>query len=56
MSKRGRPSVDTEQVTVRLPRGLLDAIDAFRRDQADLPTRPEVIRRVLAERFGKAEA
>lgn len=49
MSKKGRPPTDTEQITLRLPRDLLDAVDAFRRQESDLPTRPEAIRRVLAK-------
>lgn len=48
-SKRGRPSVDSEPVTVRFPRDLLDAIDAFSADEADAPTRPESVRRLLRD-------
>ena len=48
MSKMGRPTVDTEPVTVRLSRDIIVALDAFRREQDDLPTRPEAIRRILA--------
>lgn len=48
MSKMGRPTVDTAPVTVRLHRDLLDALDALRKKQDDLPTRPEMIRRVLS--------
>lgn len=48
MSKTGRPRTDTEQVTVRLPRDMLDRLDDWRRAQPDLPTRPEAIRRLLA--------
>lgn len=48
MSKIGRPKVDTEQITVRLPRELLDALDALRKEQDDPPTRPEMVRRVLS--------
>lgn len=47
MSKKGRPPTDTEQLTLRLPRDLLDAVDTFRRQESDLPTRPEAIRRLL---------
>ena len=46
-SKRGRPAVDTEPVTVRLPREQLEAIDAYRRTESDLPSRPEAIRRLV---------
>jgi len=47
--KRGRPSIDSEAVNLRLPRDLIEAIDERRRDEADLPTRPEMIRRALTE-------
>ncbi|BAQ71285.1 hypothetical protein NHU_04165 [Rhodovulum sulfidophilum] len=47
--KRGRPSVDTEAINLRLPRQLIEAIDDARRNQPDLPTRPEMIRRILNE-------
>lgn len=46
-SKRGRPVVDTEAVNVRLPREMVEAVDAFRREQGDQPTRPEAIRRLV---------
>jgi hypothetical protein len=46
--KMGRPPVDTEPVTIRMSRDMIKAIDDYRRTQEDLPTRPEVIRRVLA--------
>lgn len=46
-SKTGRPKVDSEAITLRLPRDLLEAIDDFRRDESDVPTRPEAIRRIL---------
>jgi hypothetical protein len=49
--KKGRPPVDTEPVNLRLPRDLIAALDDFRRQQGDVPTRPEAIRRVLAEQF-----
>ncbi|QLH12966.1 MULTISPECIES: ribbon-helix-helix domain-containing protein [Paracoccus] len=47
--KRGRPPVDSEAVNLRLPRELIEAIDNRRRDERDLPTRPEMIRRALAQ-------
>lgn len=47
--KKGRPPVDSEAVNLRLPRELLDALDDFRRTEADLPTRPEAIRRALSD-------
>lgn len=47
--KKGRPVVDTEPVNLRLPREMIEAIDAFRKAESDLPTRPEGIRRLLSE-------
>ncbi|MFV1876103.1 hypothetical protein [Nioella sp.] len=49
MKKMGRPPVDTEAVTVRLPRELITALDDARRSEPDMPTRQEIIRRVLLE-------
>ncbi|MGK9336081.1 hypothetical protein [Sinorhizobium meliloti] len=46
-SKKGRPAVDTEPVNLRLPRDVLDAIEEFRRQQEQIPTRPEAIRMML---------
>lgn len=45
--KRGRPSVDSEAVHVRLDRSALAALDDWRRAQPDLPGRPEGIRRLV---------
>ncbi|MTE02095.1 ribbon-helix-helix protein, CopG family [Paracoccus sp. YIM 132242] len=45
----GRPRSDTEPVTLRLPRELIEAIDNRRRVESDLPTRPEMIRRALVQ-------
>lgn len=44
----GRPKKDTLGVMLRLPSDLLEAVDALRRDEADIPTRPEMIRRIIA--------
>jgi hypothetical protein len=43
------PRKDTEALTLRLSRELIDAIDQRRREADDLPTRPEMIRRALVE-------
>lgn len=43
------PKKDTEALTLRLPRSLIEAIDDRRRVETDLPTRPEMIRRALVE-------
>lgn len=41
------PKKDTEALTVRVSREIIDALDNRRRDEPDLPTRPEMIRRLL---------
>lgn len=46
---RGRPRSDTEQVAVRLPRDLLDGIDAYAAEEADKPGRPEALRRIVRD-------
>lgn len=43
------PKKDTEALTLRLPRELIEAIDDRRRVEPDLPTRPEMIRRALVQ-------
>jgi hypothetical protein len=52
---RGRPPVESEAVTVRMATDALREIDDWRREQEDLPGRPEAIRR-LVERGLKAKA
>jgi hypothetical protein len=47
--KKGRPSVDTEPVNLRLPRAVIDALEKYRRDQDVIPTRPEAIRVILQD-------
>ncbi|MDO5527875.1 MAG: ribbon-helix-helix protein, CopG family [Paracoccus sp. (in: a-proteobacteria)] len=49
------PKKDTEALTVRLPRDMIQAIDDRRRLEPDLPTRPEMIRRALAEWLGETD-
>jgi hypothetical protein len=41
------PRKDTEPLTLRLPKSLINEIDDARRNEPDIPTRPELIRRVL---------
>lgn len=48
MAKVGRPPKDTESVTLRVTREMLTQIDDARRVEPDLPTRPEMVRRLLA--------
>lgn len=42
------PKKDTEALTLRLARDLIEAVDDRRRIEKDLPTRPEMIRRILS--------
>lgn len=46
---RGRPPVDTDRVSVRLARDVLDGIDKFASDQDDKPSRTEAVRRIIRE-------
>lgn len=45
--QKGRPSVDSEAVNVRIERPQLNKIDEWRRSEVDIPTRPEAIRRLI---------
>jgi Arc/MetJ-type ribon-helix-helix transcriptional regulator len=47
--KMGRPRTDTEAITLRLSREMIQAVDDRRKLEDDLPTRPEMIRRALAQ-------
>lgn len=49
MAKMGRPKTDTSPLNIRMDRETIRAIDNYRRQQEDLPTRPEVVRRVMME-------
>ena len=46
-SNKGRPLVDSEATTVRMERAMILALDNWRRQQTDLPGRPEAIRRLV---------
>jgi len=46
-SKRGRPAVESEAINVRMTSDALKSLDDWRRDQDDLPGRPEAIRRLV---------
>jgi hypothetical protein len=53
---RGRPVVDSEAVNVRLVRDVLDRLDAWIAAQPEpRPSRPEAIRRLLAEALGRVD-
>jgi hypothetical protein len=47
--KKGRPTVDSEPVNLRLPRELLVALEEYRRGMPSIPTRPEAIRQLMVE-------
>ena len=46
--KKGRPPVETVAIMVRVPADMMAAIDKLRRAEEDPPTRPEMIRRLVA--------
>lgn len=47
VKKIGRPKKNTEQVTLRLETDTIKEIDEARKQQEDLPSRPEMIRRMI---------
>jgi hypothetical protein len=47
--KIGRPKTDTKPVMVRMDPEMISDIDAYRRTLEDIPTRPEALRRILAD-------
>jgi hypothetical protein len=51
--KMGRPSKDTQAITLRLSADQIRRLDDFRREEADLPNRPEAIRRLLDKALKK---
>ncbi len=51
VTERKRPPQTGTLVGVRLPPELLVPLDAEIAEQSDQPTRPEAIRRILAERY-----
>ncbi|WP_373030624.1 ribbon-helix-helix protein, CopG family [Sulfitobacter sp.] len=51
--KMGRPKIDSEAVNVRLTRDVIGRIDEARKEQPDLPTRPEMIRRMIEDWLDK---
>ena len=46
--KIGRPKKQTEQVSLRVEKTAIGEIDELRTMEKDLPSRPEMIRRVIA--------
>lgn len=51
MPRTGRPKTDTEPLTLRLPRQMIDILDDLRRQEKDIPSRPEMIRRILVKQL-----
>ncbi|WP_311198997.1 ribbon-helix-helix protein, CopG family [Sulfitobacter sp. W074] len=49
MKSRGRPKTDTAPIMVRMPTALIEALDEARRAEEDLPSRPELIRRIVEQ-------
>lgn len=47
--KIGRPKTDTKPVMIRMEPEMINAIDEYRRTLDDVPTRPEAMRRILAD-------
>lgn len=47
MAKMGRPKTDTMNVMLRLHNDVVKQIDDLRKDAEGLPTRQEIIRRIL---------
>ena len=55
IKRKGRPSIDSEAVNVRLERPLLDRIDEWRDGALGQPNRPEAIRRLVKYALDKSE-
>ncbi|MGJ8547516.1 MAG: ribbon-helix-helix protein, CopG family [Sulfitobacter sp.] len=55
MVKKGRPPVDSSGIMLRIHNDLVEKIDAFRREEDDLPTRPEMIRRMIKDWIAEKE-
>ncbi|SEQ88170.1 hypothetical protein SAMN05428995_1154 [Loktanella sp. DSM 29012] len=49
----GRPKLDTHPITVRLSAEFIQMIDDARKKETDLPTRPEMMRRMMEDWFEK---
>lgn len=45
------PKKDNIPMTLRISERLLDKIDDLRRQEKDIPSRPEMIRRILEEKL-----
>jgi metal-responsive CopG/Arc/MetJ family transcriptional regulator len=45
--KKGRPTVESEAINLRLTADIMSAIDEWRRQQDEIPNRQEAIRQML---------
>jgi hypothetical protein len=52
-TRKRRPAQTGEMVATRIQPELLKRLDAWRREQPDLPTRPEALRRLTEEALRK---
>lgn len=48
-NKGGRPPVDTEAITLRLPRATIEKIEEVRRQFSSIPTKQTVIRFMIED-------
>ena len=55
ISKKNAEKTDTLAVLVRMPLDMIEKIDALRRTEEDLPTRPEMIRRLVEQRMDQKD-
>jgi hypothetical protein len=49
VAQRGRPAVHPKRLLLAVNEEFLDSIDSWRRDQPDIPSRSEAIRRLVEE-------
>lgn len=55
MAKLGRPKKDTKPMSLRMEAEFFDRIDDLRRQEPDLPSPPEMVRRILAREFERQD-
>jgi len=53
-SKKKRPGQSGEMISTRVQPEMLRQIDEWRREQSDLPSRPEALRRLAAMGLGRS--
>jgi len=46
-SRRGKPPVERKEIKIRIAVDAIKSLDAWRRQQDDVPGRPEAIRRLV---------